>query len=503
MADLLMGFSSALQPESLLFTIIGTVLGIIFGALPGLTSTMAVALLIPLTYGMGPVAGMGMLVGAFCGGTAGGSVSATLLRIPGTPSSICTTFDAYPMAQKGKAGLALGTSVICSFIGGIFSLFVLSILAPQLASFALQFGPLEYFGLALLGLTIIASISGKSMSKGLIAGLIGVFASFAGVDQVTGMTRLTFGNSNLLSGFSLLPVLIGLFAISQAFTESENLGGMQDNGELVNGGKVKAEFPKFKLLLQKWKIMLSSSIIGTVIGILPGAGGSIASFVAYDQAKRMSKTPEEFGKGNIEGVIASETSNNAMTGGALVPLLSLGIPGDTTTAVMLGGLLIHGLRPGPLLFRDDMNIVYGIFVTLLIANIAMVVFQTIGIRFFVKIMKIPRYVLTPLVIVLCTIGAYGTNLNLFDVYVMLFFGVIGYLTTKLNYGVAPIVLGFILGSMAEVHLRRGAEMYSGFSALFDRPIALVLVIASVLLLLAPFVSKAKQSKKAKAANTAN
>ncbi|MBR0597591.1 tripartite tricarboxylate transporter permease [Sinanaerobacter chloroacetimidivorans] len=493
MSSLLLGLETAFQPEAMLFTILGTVLGIIFGALPGLTSTMAVALLIPVTFGLGPVAGMGMLVGAFCGGTAGGSVSATLLRIPGTPSSICTTFDAFPMAQKGQAGLALGTSVICSFIGGIFSLLVLSLLAPQLARFALKFGPLEYFSLAILGLTIIASISGESMIKGLLAGLIGVFASFVGIDQVTGMSRLTFGNANLLSGLSLLPVLIGLFAISQAFSEAEKVGE-EKPAELSVKGKVKGEFPKFSLLVSKWKILLSSSMIGTLVGILPGAGGSIASFVAYDQAKRMSKEPDTFGSGNIEGVVASETSNNAMTGGALVPMLALGIPGDTCTAVMLGGLLIHGLRPGPLLFKDSMDVVYGIFFALLLANVAMLIFQFVGIRLFVKIMKVPRHLLTPLVLVLCTIGAYGASSNLFDVKVMLLFGVIGYFATKLGYGVAPIVLGFILGSMAELQLRRGAEMYSGISVLVERPISLILLIASVLLLAVPIWRKYKVKK---------
>ncbi len=493
MSTLLLGLESAFQPEALIFTLVGTALGIIFGALPGLTSTMAVALLIPVTFGLSPVAGMGMLVGAFCGGTAGGSVSATLLRIPGTPSSICTTFDAFPMAQQGKAGLALGTSVICSFIGGIFSLIVLSMLAPQLARVALQFGPLEYFALAILGLTIIASISGKSMIKGLLAGLIGVFAAFVGIDQVTGMTRLTFGSTNLLSGLSLLPVLIGLFAISQALTEAEKIGEEKPT-EMAVKGKVKGEFPKASLLLSKWKILLSSSVLGTLVGILPGAGGSIASFVAYDQAKRLSKEPETFGKGNIEGVIASESSNNAMTGGALVPMLALGIPGDTATAVMLGGLLVHGLRPGPLLFKDSMDIVYGIFFALLLANVAMLIFQFVGIRLFVKIMKIPRHILTPLVLVLCTIGAYGASSNLFDVKVMLFFGVIGYFATKLDYGVAPIVLGFILGSMAELQLRRGAEMYESAAVIFERPIALVLLIISVFLLFIPAWRKFKKKK---------
>ncbi len=498
MADLITGVQSALAPSALLFTLLGTVLGIVFGALPGLTSTMAIALMIPLTYGMDAVTGMGMLVGAFCGGTAGGSVSATLLAIPGTPSSICTTFDAHPMAKKGKAGLALGTSVICSFIGGVFSMVMLSILAPQLASVALQFGPLEYMTLALLGLTIIASISGKSLAKGLIGGLIGIFASCVGVDVVTGMPRLTFGNSQMLGGLSLLPVLIGLFAVSQALLEAENQvrRAADAQPEIANGGKIRAEFPKLRLLLSKWKILLSSSLLGTIIGILPGTGGSIASFVAYDTAKHLSKTTEEFGKGNIEGVIASETSNNAMTGGAMVPMMALGIPGDTATAIMMGGLLIHGLRCGPMLFVNNMPTVYGIFAALLIANCAMVVFQTFGIRLFVQILRIPRYVLTPIVIVLCTIGAFGASNNMFDVWVMLAFGVIGYFANKLGYGVAPIVLGFILGSVFEQNLRRGAEMFHTVGSWLNRPIADGLFIASMVALLLPIIQAQLAKRKA-------
>lgn len=473
--------------NAILYTALGTVLGIIFGALPGLTSTMAVALLIPVTFGLNPVAGMGMLLGAFCGGTAGGSVSATLLRIPGTPSSICTTFDAFPMAQKGKAGLALGTSVVVSFIGGIFSLLALMFIAPQLARFALKFGPTEYFALAILGLTIIASISGNSLVKGVIAGLLGIFCSFVGMDPVTGVSRLTFGNPNLLSGLNLLPVLIGLFAVSQALKEAETVGS-DTKVDIVAKGKIKVEFLSFKELLTKWKIILSSSFIGTFVGILPGAGGSIASFVAYDQAKRLSDTPEEFGKGCIDGVIASETSNNAMTGGALVPLLTLGIPGDSTTAVMLGGLLIHGLRPGPLLFKDNIEIVYGIFFMLLLANVFMLVFQIFGIRIFVNILKVPRYILTPLILVMCTIGAYGISGSLFDVKVMIVFGVIGYFFEKLDFGVAPVVLGLILGGMAETQFRRAVAMYnSDYSIFLTRPVTLILLICSVLILVLPLI----------------
>ncbi|WP_024821306.1 tripartite tricarboxylate transporter permease [Aminobacterium mobile] len=492
MTALIQGLIGAFQPEAILFTAAGTVLGIIFGALPGLTSTMAVALLIPVTFGLSPVAGMGMLMGAFCGGTAGGSISSTLLRIPGTPASICTTFDAYPMAQKGQAGLALGTSILVSLIGGLFSAGILMFIAPKLARFALGFGPTEYFSLAVLGLTVIASVSSKSLLKGVIAGFIGVFISFIGTDPVTGMVRYSFGIPNLLSGLNLLPVLIGLFAVSKALEDAETIGS---SVKLTSNKGLKGEFPSFITLLERKWIILSSAVIGTIVGILPGAGCSIASFVSYDQAKRLSKTPEEFGKGCIDGVIASETSNNAVTGGALVPMLTLGIPGDSTTAVMLGGLLIHGLRPGPLLFKDTPEIIYGIFAMLLLANVFMFAFQYFGIRLFVKMLKIPRYMLTPFILVMCTIGAYGVGGSLFDVFVMMVFGVIGYIFNKLHYGVAPVVLGFILGGMAETHFRRAFFMYRGDLGVFvTRPVTLLLLVLSLLLIAIPIIRNHKQSK---------
>lgn len=489
---MLQGMLTALQPINILYTAIGTFLGIVFGALPGLTSTMAVALLIPVTFGVDPIAGMGMLMGAFCGGTAGGSVSATLLKIPGTPSAVCTTFDAYPMAQKGEGGLALGTSVLVSFIGGMFSLIVLTLVAPQLARFALNFGPTEYFALSILGLTIIASISSGSLVKGIIGGLIGVFLSCIGTDPVTGITRFTFKDPNLMSGINLLPVLIGLFAVSQAFTDAEKI---REKIAILDAEGLKVSFPNLAKLKESAKIILSSSIIGTIVGILPGAGGSIASFVAYDQAKRLSKTPESFGKGNIEGVIAAETSNNAVTGGAMVPMLTLGIPGDSTTAVMLGGLLIHGLRPGPLLFRDTPEIVYGIFMMLMIANIFMLIFQSFGIRVFVNILRIPKYILSPLIIVLCTVGAYGVSGSLFDVKLMVLFGVIGYVLSKLDYGVAPIVLGLILGGMCETNFRRAYGMYDGDLVIFiKRPITIIILLFSLIMLVLPFIQKYLKSK---------
>ncbi|AZO93920.1 tripartite tricarboxylate transporter permease [Halocella sp. SP3-1] len=471
----------------------GTILGIIMGAMPGLTSTMAIAILLPLTYGMSPIMGFGMLLGAYCGGTAGGSVSATLLKIPGTPSSVATTFDAYPMAQKGEAGKALGTSIFASFVGGIFSAAVLSLLAPPIARFALRFGAAEYFSLAIFGLTIIASVSQGSLIRGIIAGLIGILVASVGTDPITGITRFTYGQPALLSGISLLPALIGLFAVSQAMQDAENI--FKTNQTFVQE-KIKGAFPRISEVIENWRILLTSALIGGTVGAIPGAGGSIASFVAYDQAKRMSKTPEKFGKGCIEGVIASETSNNAMTGGALIPMMTLGVPGEAACAVLMGGLLIQGLRPGPLLFRDQPAIAYGIFMALFAANIFMFLFQFYGIKFFVKILKVPREYLSPIILMFCVIGAYGVGNKIFDVYLLIGFGILGYFLSKYNFGTAPVVLGMILGGIAESNFRRGMILFRGdWTVFFTRPISLLFLILSLISLLIPLIRKKRDNKK--------
>lgn len=486
-------FSLFFQLRVILSISAGTILGIIMGAMPGLTSTMAIAILLPLTYSMTPVMGFGMLLGAYCGGTAGGSVSATLLKIPGTPSSIATTFDAYPMAQKGEAGKALGTSVFSSFVGGILSATVLVLVAPPIAKIALQFGAAEYFSLAVFGLTIIASVSKGSITKGVIAGLIGILISLVGTDSTTGITRFVYGNTALLSGISLLPALIGLFAVSQALQDVEDI--YSGSKTCFTKEKIKGVFPRISEVLDNWRVLLVSAIIGGGVGAIPGAGGSIASFVAYDQAKRMSKTPEKFGTGHIEGVIASETSNNAMTGGALIPMMTLGVPGEAACAVLMGGLLIQGLQPGPLLFRDQPAIAYGIFMALFAANVFMLIFQFYGIKFFCKILQVPKELLTPIVLMFCVIGAYGVGGKIFDVYLLILFGILGYFLSKFNFGTAPVVLGIILGKMAETNFRRGMIMFNGdWSVFFTRPISLLFLVLSLIAIIYPFIGKVNFSK---------
>ncbi len=466
------------QPFTLMVIAMGVLLGILFGSLPGLTATMGIVIIIPLTYGLSPQVGIGALLGVYCGAISGGAIAATLLKIPGTPSSVATTFDAYPMAQRGEAGRALGVGIFTSFLGGIFSALVLSIAAPPIARFALSFGAAEYASLAIFGLMIIGSISAGSMVKGIIAGAFGVFISTIGTDPMTGTLRLTFGQPALISGVDLLPALIGLFAISQVFDDVQVL--FTEKTEHVMQ-KVKSAHFRVSEVLSRWKLVLVSAIIGTGVGALPGAGGSIASFLAYDTAKRMSKHPEEFGKGAVEGVIASETANNAVTGGSMIPMITLGVPGDSSTAVLMGGLLVQGLRPGPILFRDQPTIAYSIFVALFVANIFMLFFQYFGIRIYAKLLLIKRDILTPIILALCMVGAYGTSGRIFDTFIVLVFGVIGYFLMKFKFGVAPVVLGIILGPILESNFRRAMHQFKGdWTVFFQRPISLVFLILALI-----------------------
>ncbi len=448
------------------------------GALPGLTAAMAIALLLPLTFGMPPVMGVGMLLGTLCGAIAGGSVSATLLNIPGTPSSVATTLDAFPMARQGQAGRALGIAIVASFLGGIFSAVVLSVLAPPIAEFALRFGAAEYFALSVFGLVIIASVS-KTLIKGLVAGLIGLLLATVGTDPMAGVTRFTYGQSSLLTGIDLLPALIGLFAVSQVLSDVVDYFKSEKVG--ASNAKLDRATPRWLEVMKSWKVLLSSSIIGTVVGAIPGAGGSIASFLSYDQAKKMSKTPEKFGTGHSEGIIASESSNNSLVGGSLIPMLTLGVPGEAATAVLMGGLMIQGIRPGPMLFAEQGAIIYGIFIAFFVANIFMLMFQWFGIRIFVKVLQIPRKLLMAMILVFCVIGVYAVDSNVFNVYLMLAFGVLGYFLNKYGFGTAPVILGLILGPIAESNLRRALLQSDGEWVVFvSRPISLTFLIVAML-----------------------
>lgn len=478
------------DPLALLWTFVGTFMGLVFGSLPGLTATMGVALLVPLTFSFPTVHALGMMLGVYVGGIAGGAVAAVLLNIPGTPSAVVTTIDGYPMAQKGQAAKALGWAATASFFGGFISWLLLATVAPQVAKVALRFGPPEYAALALFGLMIIASVSGKSLIKGVISGLIGVWLATFGVDPIMGDLRFTFGNVNLMSGIAVMPALIGFYAIPQILRGLSEEQTMEMHTKPLNLSNF---IPTLKEVWRHKLNIVRSSIIGTIIGIIPATGGNIASFIAYDQAKRFSKQPEEFGNGCPDGVIASEAANNGVTGGALIPLLTLGIPGDSVTAVLLGGLMIHGLRPGPELFTKTPHIVMGIFTTLLIANFFMWLIQSVGIKFFVRILKIPNYFLAPMLVVLAVVGSYALRNSLFDVWITLLLGLFGYLMLQGGFPMAPTVLGLVLGPMLESELRRSLILSGGdWTVFFTRPISAVFIGLSLLIALTVAVKSFKK-----------
>lgn len=493
-------FQLLLDPTVIMMIAAGTILGLIMGALPGLTAAMTIALLIPLTFGLEPIQGIGMLLGGFVGAVAGGAIPAILLGIPGTPSSVATTFDGYPMAKNGKAGKALGIAISSSFIGGLVGAILLLLVAPPIANFALRFGPAEFFSLGIFGLVIIASVSGNSMSKGLVAGLIGLLLSTVGADRINATLRFTGDEPALIMGISLLPALIGLFAVSQVLQDLLNARKAKVNTNV--GEDVASAKPYWGILGRSWKILTSSSLIGTIVGAIPGAGGSISSFMAYDQAKRLSKTPEKFGKGHDEGLIASESANNSMAGGALIPVLTLGVPGEVATAVLMGGLTIQGVRPGPALFEQQTTLAYGIFFAFIIANIFMFLTQLLGIKLFVRVLQVPAKILTPLILMFCVIGVYGVSGNFFELWLMLGFGILGFFLNRYGFGTAPVILGLILGTLVESNLRRGMLIFDGdWSQFFTRPISATLLGFSAVLLIVILFQRRQDDKKA--SNTGN
>lgn len=481
--QLLLGVNTILQPWNFLAVLAGVVSGIIIGALPGLTSPMGVALLIPFTYSMDKVPAICMLVALYCGGTYGGSISAILVHAPGTPAAAATTFDGYPLAQKGMAGKALGMACISSGLGGLFSVIILVLLAPVLADIAIKFGPPEYFALAVFGLSMISSLGARSTLKNLIGGTIGVFLACVGTDEISGFTRYDFGSTHLMDGISFIPVMIGLFAAAEVFRQAE--AGIR---KVMVDKKITGLLPSWEEIKEVKATLLRSSLIGTFIGILPAEGGTVASFIGYNEAKRFSKHPEKFGTGILEGVAGPETANNAATGGAMVPTLALGIPGSGTTAVILGALLIHGMRPGPLLFIQHVNVVYAIFAGMFLANLIFLVVGLGGAKLFSQIVRIPNFVLTPIILVLCIVGSYSLHNNMADVWIMLICGVIGYKMREHGFSAAPIVLGLVLGELIEISLRRSLIVFGNNPfVFFTRPYSALFIVLTALGLLSPMI----------------
>lgn len=486
--------SHVFTANSLIAMFVGIVGGIIIGALPGLSANMGVALLVPVTFTMDTSSGLLMLVALYTSAIYGGSISAILLHTPGTSASAATAIDGYELTKQGKAGLALRISTYSSVIGGFVSGIALLILTPPLSKIALLFGPSDYFLLAVFGLTMIAGVASDSLLKGLIAGALGLLLATFGVDLDTGFPRFTFGITGLISGVSFVPAMIGLFSLSQVMIMAETA---REQGK-IEMRKVEdwRWVPTLTEMKKVWVTVTRSSIIGVLIGILPGAGGDIASWASYNESKRFSKNKKEFGKGSIEGIAASETANNAVTGGSLIPLLTLGIPGSSTAAVLLGALMIKGLMPGRELFTKYADVTYTVMVGFLFANIFMGVVGMIVARYATNITKIPNRVLAPLVVALCVIGSFSIGNSNFDVWVMLVFGLLGYIMRKYGYHPAPVVLGLILGPMAEKGFRQAVVLSHGNLAgyYFSSPISVILIILITGGVLSPFIAKLFRSK---------
>ena len=472
--------------KGIIAMVVGVILGSSIGALPGLSATMGVALVLPFTFTMPPEIGLLLIAGIYNGAIYGGSITAILIRVPGTPASCATIFDGYPMVQQGRANEALEAAISSSTFGGVLSALALLFIAPPLAAFSLAFGPAEYFWLAVFGLTIIISLSSESLVKGLLSACLGLFIALIGQDPVTARVRFTFGITDLIGGVELVSFLIGLFSIPQALTLVEKHGQgivlKGQNQETLGKVRLFQHFPRL------WRTYIRSSIIGTVIGIIPGAGANIASFIGYNEARRNSKDRDKFGTGLVEGVVGSEAANNAVTGGSLIPLLTLGIPGNAVSAIVLGGLMIHGLTVGPQLFNNNPDIVYTFMMGMLVTNVIMLVCGYYGARAFVNVVRVPNHILAPIVIVLSVIGSFAIRNSMFDVAMMLFFGVIGYLMQKGEYPLAPAVLALILGPMAESNLRRAMLMGGGsLRFLFRSTVSWILIIITLISVALPLI----------------
>jgi putative tricarboxylic transport membrane protein len=485
MDNVIMGFSIVLQFSNLLMIIVGVVSGIIIGALPGLSATMGVVLLLPLTFSMGIIPSLMLLLGVYCGAVYGGSITAILIRTPGTPAAAATVLDGYEFAKRGEGGRAIGVSTVSSAIGGLVSCVALLTIAPILSKFALQFSAAEYFALAVFGLTIIGCVSGKSVVRGLLAGVIGLIVATVGIDNTSGTLRYTMGSVSMLSGFSIIPAMIGLFALPQVIMGLEQ--GKEKERVLQKVTRVLPSKEDFKKI---FPLSLIFGTVGTFIGAVPGTGATIASFLSYNEARRWSKHPEKFGTGVVEGIIAPESANNGVTGGALIPLLTLGVPGDVTTAVLLGAFLIQGLQAGPMLFTEHPDIVYSIFTGMFVINIVMLVAGLFGQKIFIKIVSMPNFIIVPMIFILCVVGSFAINNSIFDVGVMFCFGLFGYVLNKLEIPEAPVVIGLILGPLVESSLRRALILSKGSMMIFiQKPISAIFLLLSLLSMSWPYFAK--------------
>ncbi|HUX39531.1 MAG TPA: tripartite tricarboxylate transporter permease [Rectinemataceae bacterium] len=489
------------NPLTFALILVGTLWGMIAGALPGLSTSMAVILLLPFTYGMEPVRAIVMLVSCYVGGAAGGSISSILIKTPGTPEAVASTFDGYPMTQQGKSGEALGLSITASSFGTIFSALVMIIAAPALAVVAISFQSAEYFALGLLGLSCITSIGAKNQLKAVLSVLIGVAVSTVGIDGINGVERYSFGQPFLMNGINFISVMIGAFAIAEVLKNIEETSTRQAGTSLRIAGKISMKLMKFVDMLKMWKTFIVSSVIGVIIGIIPAAGGSIASLIAYGEAARSNKDLPKFGEGNPKGVIAPECGANACTGGAMVPTMVLGIPGSPVTAIIMAAFMIIGLRPGPLLLRQQPVLLNAVFLGLLASALLLFLFGRFLSRQFGHILKLPYPLLGTSIVLLGVVGAYSLGNSIYDVIVMFIFGLVGYFFDKFQYSPAGMILGLILGGIIENSLRKQIIIGDGSGwGLITRPIALVILLLAIFTFVSPMITRALKKKKPVAAS---
>jgi len=481
--DFLNSLAGLITPISLLIAVLGVALGIVLGALPGVSSTMALAILLPVTFTMDQSNAILFLMTIFVSSVFGGSVSAILINIPGTPAAIVTQFDGYPMSRSGRPGEALAYALFSSTAGGLLGLLILSMAAPLLVSVALEFKSPEFTMIAAFGLVLLAFSSSGSTIKGIIVGAIGLICGMVGFDMMTDVERFTFGGSALQSGIDVVPLTVGLFGLAEVL---KNVADRSNKN--ISIPKITRILPPLKKLLSTWKVMIRGSVAGVFVGAIPAAGSAVAVAIAYANEVKLSKTPEKFGTGCAEGIVAPEAANSAGVGGSLIPMMTLGIPGDTITAVLMGALLVHGLRPGPMLFTSNPEFVTGVYAALFIALILTFIVGLLSLRWMAAVMRIPTRVMMVLIALLCIIGAFSIRSNIVDVYVMISFGCLGYIMNLLKIPVAPLAFGLILGPMLEENLRRTLMISRGSWEVFiDRPIALGLLVAIVLFILAPFI----------------
>ncbi|MBQ0072272.1 MAG: tripartite tricarboxylate transporter permease [Spirochaetales bacterium] len=487
-----LGFNIVAGVQPILFIVMGVVVGILGGAIPGISPSMAVALLLPMTYAMDPIMALVMLMGIYIGANYGGSITAVAINTPGTPSATVTAFDGYPMLKNGRAGEAMGISLWASVIGGVIGAVILIFFSVPLAKIAIKFWPSEYFALCIMGLTTVATLGGKNWQKALVTCIFGLLLNTMGLDPTFGIKRFTFGVTKLFDGFEMVPILIGLFALGEVLNNLEHY----KKGAKVDHEKIDYTLPKMKYYWKlKWAI-IRAGVIGCLIGIFPGAGGTIASFLAYDVEKRLSKNPEEFGHGAPAGVAAAEASNSGSVGGAMVPLLTLGIPGSSTAAVLLSALMIHNLNPGPKLFTEQPGLVYGLFASMFVANVAMALIGTFGAKVWVRVGYIKKTILYPLIFAFAILGSYSIKKSMFDVGTCLAFGLIGWMFKKFDYPASPLVLGIVLGKLIETNYVQ-TLMVTGPIGFIQRPFTVILFLISIAAIAYPIIAGRRAAAKEK------